>query len=224
MKVAVIGLGQFGKSVALRLSRAGVDVIAVDTNMDHVEDVKNDVSLAVRLDATDERDLRSQGIDTADVLVAAIGDNFEANQLVVVLAKRMGIKRVIAKAASPIHERILRLIGADEVILPDEEAAERVSQRIAQPSLKSYFELIDGYSIAEVASPASFHGKSIAELDLRKRFEVNLIAIKRVEADREDINPVPLPGDVIKPGDILAVAGSDSSLQKLLQIAGEQSA
>lgn len=220
MKVVVVGLGQFGKSLALRLSRSGVEVIAVDRNMDLVDDVKNDVALAVKLDATDERDLRSQGVDGADVLVAAIGDNFEANQLVVVLAKRFGIKRVVARAESEVHERILRLIGADEVVRPEEEAADKVTQALIRPSLKSYFELVDGYSIAEVAVPPSVEGKTVADLDLRKRFEVNLIAIKRVAGERESINAVPTPTDAFQKGDILAVAGSDASLKKMVEAFG----
>lgn len=215
MKIAVVGLGQFGKSLATRLSRRGAEVIAVDQDLELVEDVKNDVALAVKLDGTDERDLRAQGIHQVEALVAAIG-NFEANQLLVVLAKRFGIARVIAKASGPVHERILRLIGADEVVLPEVEAAEKVSQRLLRPDLRSYFELIEGYSIAEFEAPASFHGKSLADLALRKNHRVNLIAIRRKEGDRETVNVVPLPADVVRSGDVLTVAGADGDLRKLV--------
>lgn len=220
MKIAVIGLGTFGKAVALRLGRGGAEVIAIDTNLDLVEDVKNDVGLAVKLDATDERDLRSQEVDRVDVLVAAIG-NFEANELVVVLAKRFGIRRVIAMARSDVHARILKLIGADDVVQPEEEAADKVSQTLLLPDLKSYFELIEGYSIAELSAPPAFHGRTVADLDLRKRFAVNLVAVKRQAGKGMTVNPVPLPGDAIQPGDILAVAGSDASIRRMLREAGQ---
>src|SRR5687768_13809831 len=98
MKAAVVGLGLFGKSLALKLAQAGAEVIAIDSKMDLIDDVRHDVAVAVKLDATDERELRAQGVHQVDVLVASIGDNFEANQLVVILAKKMGIKRVLARA------------------------------------------------------------------------------------------------------------------------------
>lgn len=218
MKVTVIGLGQFGKSLALQLAKAGAEVIAIDSNMDVVDDVKNDVTLAVKLDATDERDLKSQGVHKADVVVASIGD-FEANQLVTVLAKRFGVPRVIARASSPTHARILKLIGADEVILPEDEAASKLTQKLLLPSLHNYFELIEGYSVAELQVPESFHGKTLAELDLRRKFGVNLIALKRKGPERAIVDPVPSPQEVIRPGDVIAVAGADASLAKMLDLA-----
>lgn len=221
MKVAIVGLGQFGMSLATRLGRSGVEVIAIDIDMERVDDVKSEVSVAVRLDATDERDLRAQGVDQVDVIVAAMGEQFEANQLVVVLAKRFGIPRVIARATSPMHERILRLIGADDVILPEVEASDKVAQGLARPSLKAYFEVAEGYSIAEVTAPPAFHNRTLMALDLRKNYGVNLIAVKRVVEGRESVNPVPLPSDVIHAGDVLAVAGPDESLEKLIEEAQE---
>jgi trk system potassium uptake protein TrkA len=216
MKIAVIGLGQFGRALALRLARSGADVIAVDRDMEVVQELRDDVALAAKLDATDERSLRSQGIDQVDVLVAAIGGDFEANQLVVVQAKRLGIKRVVARAESAVHKRILELIGADEVVMPEEEAAERVSQLVMRPSLQSYFELVDGYSIVEAELPTAWAGKTIADLNLRHRYGVNLIAIKRVVDERESINAVPMPSDAFQVGDVLAIAGSDESLKRLV--------
>ncbi len=218
MKVAVIGLGQFGKSLAVQLAKAGAEVIAIDSDMEVVDDVKNDVALAVKMDATDERDLKSQGVQKVDVVVASIGD-FEANQLVTVLAKRFGVSRVIARAASPTHARILKLIGADDVILPEDEAASKLTQRLMLPSLHNYFELIEGYSVAELAVPETFHGKTLQELDLRRRFGVNLIALKRKGTDRTLVDPVPAPTEILRPGDVIAVAGADASLAKMLDMA-----
>jgi trk system potassium uptake protein TrkA len=119
MKVAVVGLGLFGKSIALKLAAAGAEVVAIDAKRDLVDDVKDGVAVAVKLDATDEKELREQGVHQADLLVASIGDDFEANQLLVILAKRIGVKRVVARAPSETHAKILRMIGADDVVLPE---------------------------------------------------------------------------------------------------------
>jgi len=220
MKVAVVGMGLFGKSLARKLAQAGAEVVAIDSNLDLVDDIKEEVSVAVKLDATDERELRGQGIHEVDALVASIGDNFEANQLLVILAKKLGIPRVVARAPSQIHARILRMIGADEVVLPEEQAAEDFVRRVVQPSLKGYFQLVEGYSVAEVEAPASFHGKNLLELDLKTRYRVNLVAISRpspVEGGASSVNAVPRGSDVLKRGDILAVAGKDEDLKKLLE-------
>ena len=217
----MIGLGQFGKSLAIQLAKAGAEVIGIDSNFELIDDVKNDLALAVKMDATDERDLRSQGVHKVDVVVASIGD-FEANQLVTVLAKRMGVPKVIARSASEVHERILKLIGADEVILPEVEAATKLTQQLMLPSLRNYFELIEGYSVAELEVPESFYGKSLRDLDLRKMFGVNLIALKRKRQDRETVDPVPPPTEVIEKGDVMAVAGADAALAKLLDLARQR--
>lgn len=220
MKVAVVGMGLFGKSLAINLARGGAEVIAVDANLDLVDDVKDEVALAVKLDATDEKELRTQGIHEVDILVASIGDNFEANQLLVILAKQMGIRRVVARAPSPVHARILRMIGADEVVMPEEQAAEEAARRLIQPSLKGYFELIEGYSIAEIETPENFVGKSLAELDLKVKYRINLVAITRPGAGPEGkdaINAVPLGTDVLKAGDLLAVAGRDEDIKALIE-------
>lgn len=130
MKAAVVGMGLFGNALALDLARAGVEVIAIDCEIDKLDGVRDEVALAVALDATDEKALRSQGVHSADVLIACIGNDFEANQLLVVLAKKLGIAKVIARAPSPNHARILTLLGADEVVLPEIEVAERMARRL----------------------------------------------------------------------------------------------
>ncbi len=217
MKIAVVGMGLFGRSIAVNLARAGAEVIAIDSKMELVEGVKDEVAVAVRLDATDEKELRAQGVHEVDVLVACIGDNFEANQLLVLLAKQMGIKKVVARAPSAVHERILKKIGADEVVLPEISAAEDAARLIVEPSMKGYFELIEGHSVVELEAPASVVGKSIAEADMKRQWKVNLVAITRPTApEGSRINAVPLGTDVIQKGDILAVAGRDEDIKKLM--------
>ncbi len=164
MKCAIIGLGEFGKVLALKLASRGAEVIGVDTNIALIEDVKNDVSLAVKLDATNERDLISQGIDKVDVIVASMGSNFEINALVVVMAKKFGIPKIIARATNSIHARILSQIGATEVVQPEEKSAEQLSHRLLFTGLKSYLELMQGYSIVEIEISKKYEGKTLHQV------------------------------------------------------------
>jgi trk system potassium uptake protein len=214
MKCAVIGLGEFGHAAAVGLASNGVEVIAVDTNMERVNGIKDEVSLAVRLDASQEDALKAHGIGEVDVLIAAIGTNFEAQVLVVVHAKEFGIKKIVARATTPDHSRVLQAVGAHEVFNPEEEAARWMVQRLMITDITSYFELAEGFSIVEVNAPAGLVGKSLETLNLRRRFRVNLVAIKRIEKSSsgqpviERFNPVPLPDEVIQPNDTLALVGS----------------
>lgn len=214
MKCAVIGLGEFGRAAAIGLTRNGADVIAVDIDMDRVNGVRDDVALAVRMDASHENALRTQDIDQVDVLVAAIGDNFEAQVLVVVHAKQLGIRRIIARATTPNHIRVLKAVGADEVFNPEEEAARWAVQRLLITNITGYFELADGFSIVEVRAPKQMVGKTLGQLNLRRRYRINLVAIKRVRTEESGeqtvlrVNPVPNPEEVITADDLLALVGS----------------
>jgi trk/ktr system potassium uptake protein len=213
MKYAVIGLGEFGSSAAVGLFRKGAEVIAVDTNMDRVNNIKDEVSLAVRLDATHEDALKSHGIGEVDVLIAAIGNNFEAQVLVVVHAKEHGIKKIVARATTPDHIRVLQAVGAHEVFNPEETAARWMVQRLLIQNISNYFELAEGFSVVEVNAPPSIVGKTIEELNLRRRFRINLVAIKRATVSSngrtvEQFNPVPLATEVVRQGDVLALVGS----------------
>lgn len=228
MKVAVIGLGEFGSAAAINLARNGAGVIAVDRSMDRVNLVKEEVDLAIRLDASNRDSFEDHNLGEVDVLIAAIGSNFEAQVLVVVHAKKAGIKRVIARATTPDHARVLQAVGADEVFNPEEEAARGMVQRLTLGSISKYFELAEGFSMIETTAHDEMVGKALRELDLRRRFRVNLVAIKRVSKAPsgkevvEKFNPVPLPEDVVQEGDILALAGSVLDLAGFMGTYGKQ--
>jgi trk system potassium uptake protein TrkA len=223
MKYAVIGLGEFGSSAAVGLFRKGAEVIAVDTNMERVNSVKDEVSLAVRLDASHEDALKSHGLGEVDVLIAAIGNNFEAQVLVVVHAKQHGIKKIVARATSPDHIRVLQAVGAHEVFNPQETAARWMVQRLLIQNISNYFELAEGFSVVEVNAPRSVVGKTIEELNLRRRFRINLVAMKRSTTDAtgravEQFNPVPPPNEIVREGDVLALVGSVLDLANFMAI------
>ena len=214
MKFAVIGLGEFGKAAALGLAKNGIEVIAVDVNMDRVNSVKDEVALAVRMDASQEDALHAHGIGEVDVLIAAIGANFEAQVLVVVHAKHFGVKRIVARATTADHHKVLKAVGADEVFNPEEEAARWMVTRLFITNISSYFELADGFSVVEVNAPAGIVGRRLEELNLRRRFRINLVALKRMETTLagekvlKEFNPVPLPEEIIQQNDVLALVGS----------------
>lgn len=214
MRYTVVGLGEFGTSTALGLARRGAEVIAVDVDMERVEAVKDEVALAVCLDAAHAKALDTHGIGDVDVLVAGIAGNFEAQVLLVVHARKRGIPRIVARATSPDHIQVLKAVGATDVFNPEEEAARWIVQRLLIRNMTAYFELADGFSVAELEVPASIVGKSIKELDLRRRFRINLIAVKSVEVDAggnqviRSFNAVPSPDQLLREGEILAFAGS----------------
>jgi trk system potassium uptake protein TrkA len=223
MKYAVVGLGEFGRSAALGLARKGAEVIAVDFEMERLNRVKDEVALAVCLDASHEHALRTHGIGEVDVLIAAIGGNFEAQVLLVVHAVQAGIPKIIARATTPDHIRVLKAVGAHEAFNPEEEAARWMVQRLLITNITNYFELAEGFSVVEVDAPPSVVGKTLEELNLRRRFRINLVAIKEsgrkgAEPGSARFNPVPLPDQVIREGDVLALVGSVLDLANFVAV------
>ncbi|MBN1845876.1 MAG: TrkA family potassium uptake protein [Sedimentisphaerales bacterium] len=221
-KFAVIGLGRFGSQLARALTRAGAEVIAIDKDPRLVDLLSSDVDVAVRLDSTDEHALREQGIDKVDVAVVGIGNDFEANVLTTVTLKSMGVKHLCARAEQETHGRILKRIGADEVIFPEDESAQRWSFRLMAPQIGEKIEFAPGFSLGQYTAPASFHGKTLLDLQLRKKYRVNLIGVRSLAAkgpeadkDKKHMLKIPQPDTVIQEGDILWLVGRDDDLTQL---------
>ena len=218
-KVAVIGLGRFGVALARHLAASGVEVLAMDRNSNLVNEIKDEVAVAVRIDSTDAQALESQGVDQVDVAVVSIGENFEAALLTTVILKQMQVPEVICRAQSEFHAEIFRKIGADRVIQPESESGKALARQLANPHLVDFIRLADGFTLMEFHAPSSFYGKSILSLALRSKYDVNLVVIRRTyhSSSKGDVvkTVVPKPDDVIEAGDILVVVGADSSLAKL---------
>ncbi|MEW6323716.1 MAG: TrkA family potassium uptake protein [Acidobacteriota bacterium] len=214
---AVIGLGRFGSAVALTLSELGHDVIGIDGDEGRVRDLADHVSLAVELDATDERALRAAGIQDVDVAIVSIGENIEASLLVVTILREMGIRQVVAKAVTPLHGRILEKLGVARVVFPEREMAIRVAHSLVVPNVLDYIELSREFSIVEIPAPAQFVGKTLRDIGLRARFGLTTIAIKRRGRTGEgDVTHIaPGPDDVIQQGDTLSLVGSNERLAQL---------
>jgi len=221
-KFAVIGLGRFGGTVAQSLAERGAEVIAVDKDGKLVDKFAEIVDLAVRLDSTDEEALKSQGINQVDVAIVSIGD-FEASVLTTALLKRLGVPMVITRAsqtASDIQDRILSLVGADRVVLPEMEMGKRLAKNLLVSSVLDYVSISDKYSAAEIRSPKSFWGRRIGDLKIRQKYKVNILEMKKVSGEGEDerverINYLPQSDDVIEKGDILLVIGEEEDIERL---------
>jgi len=223
-RFAIIGLGRFGQTLARTLTKNGAEVVAIDSSLEVVDDVRESVTFSLRLDATDEKALMAQDMDKMDAVIVAIGQGFEAKALCIAILKKIGVKHIVCRAESDMRAKILTAIGADEVVYPEEESALRLAQRLVAPNIVDYVELAEGHSLVQFEAPRQFHGKQIIELDLRRKYEVNLVAIKRrITAKgpdgkviyQEKIIDVPRPIDKIEPNDILVIVGSDENVLRL---------
>ena len=221
-KFAVIGLGRFGTKLAIALSMSGAEVIAIDRNREPIELIRDQVSLAVRLDGTDEEALKAQGVDKVDVAVIGMGQqSFESAVLTVVNLRQMGIQNIYARAESHLAGEVFLKIGATEVIYPEIESAQRWAYKLIAPQIWEKIDFAPGYSLARIKAPTSFDCKTVMDLQLRQKYNVNLVLIKRgpnVQSRKEakaSIVNIPLPGTVIYKDDILMVAGADVDLTKL---------
>lgn len=218
---AVIGLGRFGASVAKTLSEKGHQVLAIDVSEHITQDISDEVTQAVCLDATDEKALRSVGIDNVDVAIVGIGTNLEASILITLNLKEIGIKEVVCKAISEDHKKVLEKIGASKVIQPEKEIGTRVANSLISTSVIEHLELSDESSIVELITPKDFIGKSLREIDVRAKFGVNVIAVKRKipsaskKGEEEIVNVSPKAEDTITKGDILVVLGPNENIEKL---------
>ena len=213
MKFAVIGLGSFGSNVAKTLYERKNEVLAVDVSKEKIEEVKTFVSHAVNMDAADKENLQALGIKEMDVVVVSLGPEMEASILTVLYLHEIGAKRIVAKALTEDHAKILDAVGATEVIYPEKDMAIRTALKVSCPNILEYLPLTSGVGIQEIAPPEKFIGKSLKELDLRNKYGIQVIAIK--ELIPEKTNFVPRADFVIKDSDILIIMGEEKKLQKI---------
>jgi trk system potassium uptake protein TrkA len=219
---AVIGLGRFGSATATTLVELGQDVIGIDGSEDKVREMSDSLLQAVQLDATDERALRAAGLQNVDVAVISIGENIESSLLVVMLVKELGIPTIIAKAVTPLHGRILEKLGVSRVIFPEREMAQRLAHSLVVPNMLDYIELSRDFSIVELPAPPDFVGRTLKQLELRPRYGLTLIAVKRPGETGVVTNIAPVADDVIQAGDVLALLGSNERLGQLERLQGER--
>lgn len=225
-KYVVIGLGQFGEAIARNLSAKGVEVLAIDNNENHIEAIKEDVAMAVTMDATDIRALRTQNIQEADAVVMAIGEDFEALLLSTVYLQELGAKRIIARAHGRQQRMILEKIGIEEILSPEDEVAKVVTEQLLNPSVLSFLELPDDYEIVEIKAPQGIVNKTVGEINLRNKYKINLVTIKRSYEKTKDgkatieehILGVPTTETMIYDTDSIVVFGLIKDIERFIDI------
>jgi trk system potassium uptake protein len=210
---AVIGLGNFGYYLATQLYKKGYEVLAIDKRPDLVQEIKDSVNQAIVADATERKTLEAMGLQQMDAAVVCIGSVLSNSILATLNLKDIGVKRVLAKALSEAHGRILYKIGASEVFFPEKDLALSLAERIHNPNMIDYLPFLEGYSIIELSPPKDFIGKSLQDLDLINRLGIQIIAVKEVIKDQLIL--IPTARFVIKDSDILIMLGPNESLDKL---------
>ncbi len=210
---AVIGLGNFGYYLATQLYKKGYEVLAIDKRPDLVQEIKDSVNQAIVADATERKTLEAMGLQQMDAAVVCIGSVLSNSILATLNLKDIGVKRVLAKALSEAHGRILYKIGASEVFFPEKDLALSLAERIHNPNMIDYLPFLEGYSIIELSPPKDFIGKSLQDLDLINRLGIQIIAVKEVIKDQLIL--IPTARFVIKDSDILIMLGRNESLDKL---------
>ncbi len=207
---AVIGLGRFGGSICRTLAELGKDVLAIDLNEERVNEFSTIASHAVSGDSTDEAMLRSIGIRNFDHVIVAIGEDIQSSILTTLILKELGVRNVTAKAQNDYHEMVLRKIGADHVVHPERDMGIRIANNMASNSVLDYLALSDEHSIVEFVASGKIDGRTILDLDIRKKYGVNIVAIKR----GSQIIVSPQAKEVIQANDVLIAIGNDSDLDK----------
>lgn len=216
IKFAIIGLGSFGFNVAKSLYEKGHEVLAIDNDRDKIDAAKSFSSHAVLMDSADKETLEAVGIQDMDVVVVSLGPQMEASILTVLHLHELGVKRIVAKALTEDHAKILEAVGANEVIYPEKDMAIRTALKLTSPNILECLPLISGVSIQEIAPPEKFIGKTLKELDLRNRYGVQVIAIRELVPERTVY--VPAADFVIKDSDALIVMGEEKMLEKLISL------
>lgn len=215
-RYAVIGLGKFGATVVRTLHERGHEVIAIDQDKERVQDIRDSATQAIEADCTDQDTLRALGIHDADAVVVSLGERMDASILVTLYLRDLGLKEIVVKAISEDHGKVLHLIGATEIVHPERDTARRVARGLGLRSIVEYLPLASDSSLVEVKVPAEFVGRTLAELDIRKRFQVLVVAIKRGES----LLLATGGGERLQPGDVLVLVGRDADLDEVGRLAG----
>ncbi|ERM81992.1 potassium transporter TrkA [Rhodonellum psychrophilum GCM71 = DSM 17998] len=226
MKYIIFGLGNFGASLAQKLTELGNEVIGIDNSMAKVDAYKEKISHTICMDATDEFTVSGLPLKETDIVLVAIGEDQGANIMTTALLKNFQVKRLISRAINPLHEKILQAIGVDEIVHPEEETAERWAKKLCLSNVVDSFELNADFSIIEAKVPADYVGKTVRGVGFRKDFNLLVLTIiKKVEVKsvigksktETQIQGVASADTILEPNDILVLYGSNKDLQIFLK-------
>ncbi len=211
--VLIIGVGQYGSHIAKRMTELKCEVMAVDTNEERINDILPFVTSAQIGDSTNEDFMKSLGVRNYDVCIVSIGDNFQTSLETTALLKEMGAEKVISRATNDVQMKFLLKNGADEVVYPEKQSAIRVATKYALDSVLDFIQLDSNYSIYEMKIPKEWENKTLAQLDIRRRYNINIIAVKI----NEQVN-VPMPDTYMVEGDIVFAIGDIKDIQKCFKL------
>ncbi|NLU50156.1 MAG: TrkA family potassium uptake protein [Syntrophomonadaceae bacterium] len=211
---AVIGLGRFGSSVAITLADMGYEVMGVDKNEELVEAIKESITYAVCADIHDEKTLESLGIRNFDVVVVAIGDDIQASILVTLILKEMGVEHVVVKAVNEIHGKVLERVGADKIVFPERDMGIRLAHYMARANILDFIEISEEYSLIEARVPAKMVDKTLKDIDLRSKYGVSVLAIKK----GHQVVVSPPAEQRLGPNDILILVGGNRELDRFSRL------
>lgn len=225
-KIAVIGVGKYGSEIAQNLASKGAEVVAFDLSHDKIENIKDEVALAVTMDSTDKKALISQKINEMDAVIIAIGENFEATVLTALNLKDLKINRVIVRASGDNQIRILNSLGVDEILEPESEIASIVAEKLINPSITAFLQLPDNYEIAEIKAPKGIINRTLADVQLVEKYHLTLITLKRIFEEevngiitaQEHILGILRPETVVYDTDTLVVFGTLDNVKKFIEI------
>ena len=212
-RVVVIGLGIFGFNIVKDLYENGFEVVAIDKNKEVIQKIRDFSTKAILADGTDKEVMESIGIQQDDVVIVSFGEDLAASTLITLHLKEMKVKHIIVKAPNEDHKHVLEKVGATEVIIPEREMADKVAKSLISPNVLDYIPLSNEYTICEIVPPPSFMGKSIAELHLRSKYHIEVIAVREMLPER--LTMVPRADFVIKDSDVLVVIGREGDIQKI---------
>ena len=226
MKYIIFGLGNFGGSLAQKLTEQGNEVIGIDSSMVRVDFYKEKISHTICMDATDEFTVSGLPLQETDIVIVAIGESQGDNLMTTALLKNFQVKRLISRALNPLHEKVLQAIGVDEIVHPEEESAERWAKKLCLNNVLDSFELNTDYSIVEAQVPPNYVGQTLREVGFRREFNILVLTIiKKVEVKsfvgkskiESQISGVASADDLLEVGDILVLYGKNKDIQTFLK-------
>jgi trk system potassium uptake protein TrkA len=207
----VVGCGRFGQSVAIKLAELGCEVMVVDRNEEIIQNISEKVTYAVQADATDENSIKALGIRNFDVAIVTIGSDIQSSILVTLLVKELGVKHIVAKAQNSSHAKVLYKIGANRVVFPEKEMGIKIAKNLVSGNVLDFIDLAPDYSILEISMNSEWIGKSLVQIDMRRKYQISVIAVRR--GDEIDINAG--PDKILLKDDILIVIGNNEDLKKI---------
>ena len=229
MKYIIVGLGNFGSSLGIALTRQGHEVIAIDSSMQKVEAYKEVISHTICMDATDEYTVKGLPISDTDIVIVAIGEDQGENVMVTALFKTLKAKRLISRSINPLHEKVLQAIGVDDLIHPEKEAAKRWAKRLSLRYFVDSFELSDHFSLVEISIPRTLIGQSVGKLEFEQKFNIRLLSTLRYEyyedsfgrtQSKPSIKGLAEPEQVLQEKDVLVIYGANKHINEFLRSVG----